>query len=602
MKKLKMKRFGASGLMLFALSFFLSAEAQTLKSLSGANSPQDDTNPVWIGNTTLLFTRAFHPMNKGGATDSGDIWMTKKSETGEWEEAVHRPDLSTAGYDFVLGLEDALTLLVYHKEVGKVGIYQYSKFGNDWNFLRPVNMPGINSFEGPVTGRVAAGGKFIFLSGKGEGTLGNEDIYLSEKTGVLDWSTPTNLGPAINTNGQEMGPFYDVATQQLYFSSNMHLSANGKDIFISKKLGDDWNSWSLPVKWEQISSPGSDVSLTFLDKDNVVWTSTQNSDGYADLLTFAVVTPLIIPQEFISAEPVAIPAIPASDALEKPISQVSAKAIQEVPPKPATSVTAKPETVIPAKPDEVPVKPAIEVPVKPTTEVPAKPAPQQVLEAKPIYPMVSIGKPEISFPEKEDVEAEQSILFLVIDSKTQTEIPYDLTWEASGNQISSKSDQPVLLSDLSKSGVQEIKVISAGYFHKSLLINEINRSGPTQVLMVKAEPGSAVLLDNVAFARGTAELEGEQSKASLILLAAFLKENPTVKIRINGHTDNAGDPGLNKALSLQRAGSIRNFLIEQGVAEDNLRTSGWGGTKPVASNATEEGRVKNRRVEIQVEK
>lgn len=592
-----MKRFGASGLMLFALSFFLSAEAQTLKSLSGANSPQDDTNPVWIGNNTLLFTRAFHPMNEGGATDSGDIWMTKKSEAGEWEEAVHRSDLSTAGYDFVLGLEDALTLLVYHKEVGKVGIYQYSKFGNDWNFLRPVNMPGVNSFEGPVTGRVAAGGKLIFLSGKGAGTLGNEDIYLSEKTGVLDWSTPINLGPAINTNGQEMGPFYDVATQQLYFSSNMHLSANGKDIFISKKLGDDWNSWSLPVKWDQISSPGSDVSLTFLDKDNVVWTSTQNSDGYADLLTFAVVTPLIIPQEFVSADSVAIP---ASEALEKPISQVPVNAIQEVPTKPATEVIAKSETVIPAT--EVPAKPATQVPVKPTTEVPAKAAPQQVLEAKPIYPMVSIGKPEISFPQKEGVEAENAISFLVIDSKTKTEIPYDLTWETSGNQISSKSDQSLLLSDLSKSGVQEIKVISAGYFPKSLLINEINKSGPTQVLMVKAELGSSILLDNVAFARGTAELEGEQSKASLILLAAFLKENPSVKIRINGHTDNAGDPGLNKALSLQRAGSIRNFLIEQGVLADNIRTSGWGGTKPVASNTTEEGRVKNRRVEIQVEK
>lgn len=541
MKKISIKGLGASSLMLFALSFFLSAEAQNLKSLSGANSPQDDTNPVWIGNSTLFFTRAFHPINKGGAMDSGDIWMTKKSESGEWQPAVHRPDLSTKGYDFVLGLEDGLTLLVYHKEVGKVGIYQYSKFGNDWNLLRPLNMPGLDDFEGPVTGRVAQAGKQIFLSGKGKGSIGNEDIYLSEKSGTLDWSAPANLGAIINTIGQEMGPYFDVNTQQLYFSSNMHLGANGKDIFISKKMGGDWNSWSLPVKWEQISSAGSDVSLTFLDKDNVVWTSTQNSDGYADLLTFAVITPLIIPQEFV---PVQIKTVP-----------------------------------------EVPVKPE-----------------QQISEPKPIYPMVSIGKPEISFPKEEVVVAEKPISWVVIDSKTKVGIEYSLTWEASGAQITSGYDQQIRFSDLTKSGVQEIKVISPGYFPKALSTNEINKTNPTEVLMVKAEPGSSVLLENVAFARGTAELEGEQSKASLIELAAFLKENPIVKIRISGHTDNAGDPGLNKALSLQRAGSIRRFLIEQGVPADNLRTSGWGGTKPIASNSTEEGRIKNRRVEIQVEK
>ncbi|MFL0683053.1 MAG: hypothetical protein ACJLTB_07435 [Algoriphagus aquaeductus] len=57
---------------------------QQLKSLSGANSPNDDTNPVWIGNNTLLFTRAFHPQNLGGKSDPGDIWMTQKNQNGEW--------------------------------------------------------------------------------------------------------------------------------------------------------------------------------------------------------------------------------------------------------------------------------------------------------------------------------------------------------------------------------------------------------------------------------------------------------------------------------------------------------------------------------------
>ncbi|WP_373398661.1 hypothetical protein V8V91_02830 [Algoriphagus halophilus] len=69
----------ASGMMLLAFCFNVTTGlAQELKSLSGANSPQDDQNPVWIGDNVLLFSRAFHPNNLGGVTDPGDIWMTKK--------------------------------------------------------------------------------------------------------------------------------------------------------------------------------------------------------------------------------------------------------------------------------------------------------------------------------------------------------------------------------------------------------------------------------------------------------------------------------------------------------------------------------------------
>ncbi|WP_332910616.1 hypothetical protein [Algoriphagus boritolerans] len=109
-----------------------------------------------------------------------------------------------------------------------------------------------------------------------------------------------NLGPAINGFGQEMGPFYDPESSQLYFSSNSYPGANGKDILIAKKLGEAWDSWSKPEKWEQISSRGSEASITFISKDEIVWTSTQNSDGFADLMTFSTPVPLVIPSEFVA--------------------------------------------------------------------------------------------------------------------------------------------------------------------------------------------------------------------------------------------------------------------------------------------------------------
>lgn len=538
MRKFNNVSIRASGAMLLAFCFSFNLQAQKVVSLSGANSPQDDMNPVWIGDNTLLFTRAFHPDNVGGVTDPGDIWMTQKSDSGEWQEAVHRADLSTDGYDFSLGLEDLLTLLVYHTGGQRFGIYQYSKFGTDWNFLRQVTMPGLEGLSGQVTGRVASAGKVIFLSGKAKDSKGNEDIYISEKLGPIEWSTPVNLGSAINTMGQEMSPFYDSKSGKLYFSSNMHEGAEGKDIFIAKRMGTDWANWSKPVIWKQLSSAGSDVSVTFITEQEVVWTSTQNSDGFADLLTFQTVVPLVVPEEFTVAAP-------------------EPNAIQE---------KAKKVSVVP------------------------------------IYPASSVGFPEVKLIEEEAAKEEIPIAWVVVDAKNKALVPFFLSWKTGNNIVSKTATDSLKLSELAGSQVKELKVNAEGYFPKTVLLGEIKIGEPTVVLMTKAESGSIVLLDNVSFKRGTAELEGEETKTSLAELSEFLLENPDIKLRIHGHTDSAGDPGLNKALSLERAGSVRDFLIEQGVPFESLRISGWGGTRPLASNATEAGRSKNRRVELEVER
>lgn len=549
MKKNKQFILKASGLVLLAFCLQLSTKAQELRSLSGANSPNDDTNPVWIGNNTLLFTRAFHPQNLGGVSDSGDIWETRKDESGEWGKATHRPDLSTAGYDLVLGLEDVLTLLVLRKEGDQTSVHQFSKFGADWNYLRKVNFPDLNSFEGPVTGRVAEGGKVIFLAGKRQGGFGNEDIYLSEKTGIVEWSELKNLGSAINGFGQEVGPFYDPVSKKLYFSSNSYHGANGKDILISKRLGESWDSWSKPEIWQQISSRGSEASITFISKDEVVWTSTQNSDGYADLMTFSTPVPLVIPTEF--SAPITVSAEPEKPKPTRRPIQVNESASRTV-----------------------------ALPLSDSTEVSFK--------LPPITPIAN-----------EIPEVESPVTWLVIDGKNKVELPYTLTFIKGSEIVDYQEAQ--LVSELKKRSINLIKISSAGYFPKQVLVENLDFKTKTVVLLTKAEQGSTVLLEDVKFKRGTAELEGENTEASLSDLAIFLKENPQIKIRINGHTDNAGDPGLNKQLSLERAGSVRNFLIDKGVNFENLRISGWGGTRPVASNATEAGRVKNRRVELAVE-
>ena len=82
--------------------------------------------------------------------------------------------------------------------------------------------------------------------------------------------------------------------------------------------------------------------------------------------------------------------------------------------------------------------------------------------------------------------------------------------------------------------------------------------------------------------------------------AEILLKNPDVKVEIQGHTDNIGSDKYNQKLSLQRAETVKNFLIAKGVAADRLTTVGFGKTKMIMDNKTEQGRGFNRRIELKI--
>ena len=86
--------------------------------------------------------------------------------------------------------------------------------------------------------------------------------------------------------------------------------------------------------------------------------------------------------------------------------------------------------------------------------------------------------------------------------------------------------------------------------------------------------------------------------ASLNKVASVLSDYPQTAVHIVGHTDSSGSDSYNQQLSVQRASSVKNYLTRQGVDELRTRPDGRGETSPVATNATEDGRSRNRRVEI----
>lgn len=111
--------------------------------------------------------------------------------------------------------------------------------------------------------------------------------------------------------------------------------------------------------------------------------------------------------------------------------------------------------------------------------------------------------------------------------------------------------------------------------------------------------GATVRLENVFFETDSYTLKAE-SKVELDEVAAFLSNNPGVRVMLEGHTDNVGSGAYNNELSENRAHAVYNYLINQGIDEGRLEYEGFGFSQPVDTNETEAGRARNRRTEMRI--
>ena len=117
------------------------------------------------------------------------------------------------------------------------------------------------------------------------------------------------------------------------------------------------------------------------------------------------------------------------------------------------------------------------------------------------------------------------------------------------------------------------------------------------LLLVPIEVGKVVKLNNIFFQRNMSELIND-SYPELDNIATFLEQNPTVSIRLDGHTDNQGSPEKMLELSEKRVEAVRDYLISKNINPKRLSVKAFGGSKPVASNMKEDTRKLNRRVEF----
>lgn len=201
-------------------------------------------------------------------------------------------------------------------------------------------------------------------------------------------------------------------------------------------------------------------------------------------------------------------------------------------------------------------------------------------------------------------EARKSITFsgTIVNSKTSAPISaalkiiYDEV-EESINTNEANGEFEIEL-PLKTSGI-EVNVKAPGFMSITEEILMKGNDTDTIFSLTPLEIGTTIRLNKVYFNRGTSELL-QESFAELDRIVDMMEENPTVKIELAGHTDNQGSSKLNIKLSQDRVEKVKQYLGEHGVEMKRIKGKGYGGSQPVASNASEETRKLNRRVEITI--
>ena len=141
---------------------------------------------------------------------------------------------------------------------------------------------------------------------------------------------------------------------------------------------------------------------------------------------------------------------------------------------------------------------------------------------------------------------------------------------------------------------------SGSYYYQTIITEQaMNQEVTADASSLKGELEKTghVAVYGILFDTGKATLQ-PASDGSLNQILQMLQQDDSLKVLIEGHTDNVGALVANQALSEKRAQAVRDWLTAKGIAAERLTAKGYGASKPVADNNTEEGRAKNRRVEL----
>ncbi len=462
------------------------------------NSGESEYFPsLTIDGSELIFTRKLNNTNE-------DFFSSVKKADGEWDIAkpvggnVNTPQ--SEGAQHISSDGDWLVFTGCYRPDGFGSCDIYISYKTPGGWLEPENLGRvINSDQWESQPCLSPDKRDLYFASKRNGGYGGSDIYVSHLLPDGRWSYPENLGPGINTPGDEQCPFIHADNQTLYFTSTHWPGYGDEDLFYVRKQPD--GKWTEPVN---LGYP-----INTIDREGTLYIAADGKTAYY-----------------------------ASDRGDS-----------------------------------------------------------------------KGGLDLYSFELRENVRPFKTLWVKgkVFDKKTGTGL-----------------NSSVALTDLGSNRViSQVQTDEEGNYFITLPVGKdyaftVNRKGylfySDQFFLAGKSPDStyrkdipltpieinaSIVLKNLFFDTNKSELKPE-SQTELDKLVQLLSENPGLTIEISGHTDNVGKPGDNLTLSNNRAKSVVDYLVGKNIPAGRLLAKGYGETKPVADNKTEEGRAMNRRTEMRV--
>ncbi|GAB2953836.1 hypothetical protein GCM10027048_18880 [Hymenobacter coalescens] len=485
------------------------------------NTPANELHPVLTPDgKTMYFVRTRYAGNKEGVAESGDIWTSETTDSGQnWSPATRLDALNTPqhnGVQAVLAGGNALLVRGWYepRDGGSrdEGASRARRTGSTWGKMESLEITNYYSTGTSTTFFQPADEKVLLMSLERADGQGGNDLYISQPDGGGGWSEPRSLGPVVNSPGFDFAPWLTPDGKTLYFSSYGHAGYGSADIFVSQRLDDSWAKWSEPRNLgPTVNSAGFDAYFVLgPDGKSAYWAVSRTANGPADIVRAAAGL------------------TPAADT------------------------------------------------------------------AQPAAPVVATGPPARGF-----------VTGKVLDARTRRPVVAEVKADRLGGDIvfnaTGRTDAAGGNFQFSLPLGRYRVAATAGGFLTATDTVLITGSQTLELLVLPASVGAKLELPTIIFAQGKASLLSG-SYNELNRLSRTLLDNPSVQIRLEGHTDNQGDAQKNKVLSEQRVTEVKRYLVSRGVGQERIATIGYGGDRPRASNEREETRRLNRRVEFTITK
>ena len=425
--------------------------------------------------------------------------------------------------------------------------FYISTFDGKWS--KAVRMPEpVNSNDNEGAQCISQDGRIMFFTAcNRQDGVGRCDLYMCVKKGDK-WSKPRNLGPAVNSGAWESQPTFSIDGRTLYFVSDRKGGYGGKDIwFTTFKNG----RWTAPQNLgPEINTPYDEMSPFIHYSDQQLYFSSNGHPGMGGM------------DLFVSTRTEKGWGIPQN--LGYPINTAADETNLIVAADGRTAIYSSDRAGGYGKQDLYQFE---------------LPAAVRALPTAHVHGFVS--------DKKSGAKLKSTIN--VVDLETGDTVAVTSSDAGDGSYMVS----------LPKNGRYMFQVVSDGYLFYSDNFDETSTSDREEVysrdiVLSAIEVGETITLRNIFFETGKYALL-DASIAELQSVVGVLTQNPTIKVELGGHTDNVGNTAANQLLSEQRAKAVYDYLVAHGVSAERLSYKGYGETRPVADNSTEEGRLANRR-------